>query len=322
VTAVATTGTTIDATRPRHGVPERASEAERIETASQVTVTVEAALPPCFVIGPDVTGTAARFPALRRLTVFSQTDGAVTLASDNAKVLVPASVSVVDGFAIFDVSISGAVSGVTLTATQDGYTATCDIDLSFGVHAVPEMAPNDTLQLFPEWLWTEPHTQGIAAVMDGRRAAFVSDLDHLLIYDFANQTSAMLDLVAEMFGIYGWNKAAGTTEKVAFLESSLKILRKSGTHYAVKEAIRLVCDAAKIEGITILPGAGNVYDGEHDFDGSINYDSLYHWAKFDVEIETTDAAYFTADLQAVIVSMINHYKPASRWLESLIITEI
>jgi hypothetical protein len=309
--------------RTRVGIPARVpalSDAVLYDDGTiPVTVAVEES---CFAIGPDVTGTAARFPALRRLTVFSQTPGAVTLASDNAKVLVPASVTVVDGFATFDVSISGEVSGVTITATQDGETATCDVDLAFGVPAVPEMAANDTLQLFPEWLWTEPHAQGIAAVMDDRRAAFVSDLDHLLIYDFENQTSAMLDLVAEMFGVFGWNKAAGTVEKVAFLRNSLKILRKSGTHYAVKEAIRLVCDGDMIESITILPGAGNVYDGEHDFDGSIDFDSVYHWAKFDVEIETTDETYFTPVIQSAIIDMINHYKPASRWLENLIITEI
>nr|HPL97414.1 hypothetical protein [Smithellaceae bacterium] len=96
-----------------------------------------------------------------------------------------------------------------------------------------------------------------------------------------------------------------------------------GTGYAVKQAIRLVVDDANIEDIIITEGTGGImFDGSIDFDGSEDYDSHYHWARFDVTIETSDAAYFTDAIKASITAMINHYKPVSRWLESLIITEI
>jgi hypothetical protein len=52
VTAVATTGTTIDATRPRHGVPARASYSERTEVADQCVVTVN---DPVGAVGPAIT---------------------------------------------------------------------------------------------------------------------------------------------------------------------------------------------------------------------------------------------------------------------------
>lgn len=52
VTAVATTGTTIDATRPRQGVPSRASYSERTEVADQCVVTVN---DPVGAVGPAIT---------------------------------------------------------------------------------------------------------------------------------------------------------------------------------------------------------------------------------------------------------------------------
>lgn len=323
IAADATAGDhTITITRARQGVPARASDEEKYETVDVVvTVAVEAG---DLVLGPDLTGTVSAFPVVRRLVVASPVAGAVTLASDSAKVAVPASVTVVDGLAMFDAVISGEVSGVTLTATQGTSTGTCGVSLTLATVIPPSVDNGDTLSLFPAWQWTEPHTQAIAAMLDTQRTEWIDTLfPSLLIFDFDNQTSDMLDRVAEMFRIFGWNKAAGDDEKVAFLRNSLKILRKSGTPYAVKEAIKLVVDAAKIETITLIEGTGGiVYDGTYDFDGSIDFDSHYHWARFSVEIETTDAAYFTAEIQGAITSMINHYKPASRWLESLIITEI
>lgn len=52
VTAVGTTGTTIDATRPRQGVPARASYSERTEVADQCVVTVN---DPVGAVGPAIT---------------------------------------------------------------------------------------------------------------------------------------------------------------------------------------------------------------------------------------------------------------------------
>ncbi len=314
---------TLTLTRPRAGVPSRASEAERIEsTTGLITLEAEA---PCFGIGPDISASSLTWPIIRRVAVFAESDDPVSLTSDDVRVTVPASVTPVDGLALVDVTILAPVSGVTLEATQGTATADCSVTATEAAPVpVPEIEPNDTLNLFPRWLHSEPHAIGLSAVLDFARAAWTDTmLPSLLIYDVDNQTSEILDLVAEAFSIYGWNKAAGEAEKIAFLRNSLKIQRKIGTGYAVKQAIRLVCDDAKIEDIIITEGTGGWnYDGTVLYDGSHNYDSHYHWARFDVTIETTDAAYFTDAIKASITSMINHYKPVSRWLESLIITEI
>ena len=320
-TATAAGTGNITATRARKNVPSRATPLD-VETATPLSVTVAAAATP-LRIGPDITGSASRFPVMRTLTLVSETDGPVTLASDSAKVTVPPSVIVVDGFALVPISISGEVAGVTITATQGANVATASVALSQAVPVVPTMAPTDTLNLFPEWCWSEPHAQAISAVMDAQRAAILTGFNAIKIFDFDNQESWVLDLVAEMFGVFGWQKAAGAPEKIAFLRNSLKILRKSGTRYAVKEAIRLVCNNAVIVDILIHEGTGgHYYDGSWVYDGSVLYDSHYHWARFDVEIKTTNAAYFTDTIKATITGMINHYKPASRWLESIMITEV
>jgi len=314
---------TLTLTRPRAGVPERATDEERIEsTTGTITLEAEAA---CFGIGPDVSASSLTWPIIRRVAVFAESDDPVSLTSDDVRVTVPASVTPVDGLALVDVTILAPVSGVTLEATQGTATADCSVTATEAAPVpVPEIEPNDTLNLFPRWLHSEPHAIGLSAVLDFARAEWTETmLPSLLIYDVDNQTSEILDLVAEAFSIYGWNKAAGDDEKIAFLRNSLKIQRKIGTGYAVKQAIRLVCDDAKIEDIIITEGTGgHVFDGVYDFDGTILYDSHYHWARFDVTIETTDAAYFTDTIKASITSMINHYKPVSRWLESLVITEI
>jgi hypothetical protein len=314
---------TLTLTRPRQGVPARASEAERIEsTTGTITLEAESA---CFGIGPDVSASSLTWPIIRRVAVFAESDDPVSLTSDDVRVTVPASVTPVDGLALVEVTILAPVSGVTLEATQGTATADCSVTATeAALVPVPEIEPNDTLNLFPRWLRSEPHAIGLSAVLDFARAAWTDTmLPSLLIYDVDNQTSEILDLVAEAFSIYGWNKAAGEAEKIAFLRISLKIQRKIGTGYAVKQAIRLVCDDSKIEDIIITEGTGGIiHDGTYLHDGTILHDSHYHWARFDVTIETTDAAYFTDAIKASITSMINHYKPVSRWLESLIITEI
>jgi hypothetical protein len=141
VTAVATTGTTIDATRPRQGVPARASEAERIETATQVTVTVEA---PLVSIGPDTSATVAAYPADVYLQVCATPDGTVSLASDNANLAVPATVEVSGGSATVTCTASADVTGATVTAT---YGATTD---EATVSVTEAAAPAETLVIGPD----------------------------------------------------------------------------------------------------------------------------------------------------------------------------
>jgi hypothetical protein len=57
VTAIATTDTTIDGTRPRQGVPARASYSERTEVADQCVVTVN---DPVGAVGPAITARVKR----------------------------------------------------------------------------------------------------------------------------------------------------------------------------------------------------------------------------------------------------------------------
>lgn len=130
VTAIATTGTTIDATRPRQGVPARASEAERIETADQVTVTVEAEVPPSAIpltIGPGQTLDALVDEIYLHLT---GEDGSVSISSVPAFGLsgLPAVASIVDGVAT--VTVRRMTAGTyTITATQGTSSASCTITI-------------------------------------------------------------------------------------------------------------------------------------------------------------------------------------------------
>jgi hypothetical protein len=141
VTAIATTGTTIDATRPRQGVPARASEAERIETADQVTVTVEA---PLVSIGPDTDATVEAYPADLYLQVCAQPDGVVSLASDDANLAVPATVEIVGGSATVTATALADVTGAIITAT---YGATTD---EATVSVTEAAAPAETLVIGPD----------------------------------------------------------------------------------------------------------------------------------------------------------------------------
>lgn len=141
VTAVSTTGTTIDATRPRQGVPARASEAERIETADQCTVTVEAAL---VSIGPDTDATVAAYPADVYLQVCATPDGTVSLASDDPNLTVDATVEIVGGSGTITAVASADVTGATITAT---YGATTDA-ATVSVTEAPE--PEELLAIGPD----------------------------------------------------------------------------------------------------------------------------------------------------------------------------
>lgn len=141
VTAVATTGTTIDATRPRQGVPPRASEAERIETAAQVTITVEA---PLVSIGPDTDATVEAYPADVYLQVCAQPDGTVSLASDDANLAVPATVEIVGGSATVTATALADVTGAIITVT---YGATTD---DATVSVTEAAAPAETLVIGPD----------------------------------------------------------------------------------------------------------------------------------------------------------------------------
>jgi hypothetical protein len=141
VTAVATTDTTIDATRPRQGVPARASEAERIETATQVTVTVEA---PLVSIGPDTDATVEAYPADVYLQVCATPDGVVSLASDDPNLVVPATVEIVGGSATVTCTASADVTGATVTATYGDTTDAASVTVTEAA------APAETLVIGPD----------------------------------------------------------------------------------------------------------------------------------------------------------------------------
>lgn len=141
VTAVATTGCTIDATRPRQGVPARASEAERIETATQVTVTVENQL---VSIGPDTNATVAAYPADVYLQVCATPDGVVSLASDDPNLTVPATVEVSGGSATVICTALADVTGATITATYGATTEAATVSVT----EAPE--PEELLAIGPD----------------------------------------------------------------------------------------------------------------------------------------------------------------------------
>jgi hypothetical protein len=141
VTAVATTGTTIDATRPRQGVPARASAAEKTESADQVTVTVEA---PLVSIGPDTDATVEAYPADVYLQVCATPDGVVSLASDDPNLTVPATVEVSGGSATVTCTASADVTGATVTATYGDTTDTASVTVTEAA------APAETLVIGPD----------------------------------------------------------------------------------------------------------------------------------------------------------------------------
>jgi hypothetical protein len=130
VTAVATTGTTIDATRPRQGVPSRAAYLEKTEVADQITVTVNEA--------PSSEQDVAM------LHIYADRDGLATITCDVPGILdFPATLYVNEGTNVVSGDIVGA-GVVNVTVELNGSTSVTP----FTIDAIPlnlNIGPETTL---------------------------------------------------------------------------------------------------------------------------------------------------------------------------------
>lgn len=135
VTAISTTGCTVDATRARQGVPSRASYAERVEVADQLNLTVLAALP------------NEQYTA--QLLIYSDVAATALITMDNPIINFPASVVVAagknqisglitgDGVCNVTVNINGVTDVTTFTIDRIAALLSMGPDIDQGVESFP-----------------------------------------------------------------------------------------------------------------------------------------------------------------------------------------
>ncbi len=234
--------------------------------------------------------------------------------------------------------LNGVVSAVgrgstviTVETVDGGFTASCAVTVPAADPVFGDVVENTLPALLPRALQSEYNSRVWANVWQERFNAETTGLvdvlkANLAVYDVENQTSAVLDAIADSFGVFGWEYGASLTEKRVFLAKVLEIQRKIGTPWAIEQAIRLLIPATWIDHITIIEGAGGyVYDGTLTYDGSEDFDSDFHWARFSVEIGYDAGTGRQAAMEALRVDLtrvINHYKPVRCQLCELILEEV
>lgn len=143
IPAAVSSPVTLSLSRPRAGVPSRATDEERFETATG-TITL-ATTAETVSIGPDVDCQVPSYPATIDLIAASNYDGNATVVSDDPAITPTSPVTISNGVATCPCTVTGDVTGATLTVTGPGG----DTDTaSVTVAEVPE--PAETLEIGPD----------------------------------------------------------------------------------------------------------------------------------------------------------------------------
>ena len=184
---------TLTLTRPRAGVPSRASEAEKTEsTTGTITLTTEAET---LTIGPDVVCQVPDYPQSFALLIASNYDGACTVVSDNAALVPTSPVTISGGVAVCACTVTADVTGATVTATgPGGDTDACSVTVS----EVPE--PAELLSIGPDVdLDVESYPASInlliASNVDGP-VSLASDDPNLLVLDSVDVVDGEAEITA------------------------------------------------------------------------------------------------------------------------------
>ena len=120
---------TLTLSRPRQGVPSRATDEERFETTTgTITLTTEAET---ITIGPDVTCQVLGYPQSFDLMIASNYDGSCAVVSNNAALVPTSPVTISNGVAVCACTVTADVTAATVTATgPGGDTDTCEVTVS------------------------------------------------------------------------------------------------------------------------------------------------------------------------------------------------
>ncbi len=124
--------------------------------------------------------------------------------------------------------------------------------------------------------------------------------------------SALPELAGQfdVLGWKGWNIAKTEQERRNLIRTAIKLHKYKGTPYSIKEALKSV----GFGGATINEGAtvGVVRDGTWKYNGFLKHDSAYwhNWAFFQVVVNLGETKGITDDETAIVLELINEYKPA------------
>lgn len=200
VTAVATTGTTIDATRPRQGVPSRASYLEKTEVADQITVTVNEA--------PSSEQDVAM------LHIYADRDGLATITCDVPGILdFPATLYVNEGTNVVSGDIVGAGT-VNVTVELNGSTSVTPFTIT-GIPSNLVLGPDvdGGAESFPQTVYMNAY-----ASYDGT-LLLESDNEHIVV----PASVEIVDGVAEIEIVVSEEASGTVTGTMGLLEATADV---------------------------------------------------------------------------------------------------
>lgn len=150
------------------------------------------------------------------------------------------------------------------------------------------------------------HIRVLEQIVEERLAAI--PLEKLLIYIIETCDAQALPYLARQFNVLGnrgWRWADTEQKKRDLLKRAIKMQRKEGTEFAVKEALKVIgINTAQI----LHPIPGNTYNGQWSFNGSITYGGAYHWACFKVLVDADELSDLPPDTLQIAVELINEWK--------------
>lgn len=146
-------------------------------------------------------------------------------------------------------------------------------------------------------------------------------LQNIAIYIIDEAPEEALYYLAQQFdvlGLRGYKYAITTEQKREVIKNALQAHMYTGTPYAIETAlaaIGLVVDRIE-EGV----GDYNIHNGQHNYDGSITYGSLGHWAYFNVYIQTQQGGVISALQLEEARDIINEFKNVRSHLKEIIVS--
>lgn len=164
-----------------------------------------------------------------------------------------------------------------------------------------------------------------SSIKDERSLAILALVDRLAglstgllgIYDMDTAPAAALDQLAaqlQVLGVRGWALATSEAEKRALLKNAIALHRKTGTPWAIKQALATVGWGGGV--LEERLGGIHYYNGAIQYDGSFPYGGGNLWAMFRVQFDLGDRGLASGDV-ALIIAAVNAWKPLSRHLAGL-----
>lgn len=142
------------------------------------------------------------------------------------------------------------------------------------------------------------------------------DMSSLMCYMIDIVDVSALPYLAIQFnvdGYRGWYLVTTEQAQRDLLKRAIEIQKHVGTGYAIKQALL----ALGYSDVTITEGTGYTYNGQYDYDGTINYGGGSIWVNFGVDINVDDPGAITTETRDLIRFLILEYKNARSFLQYL-----